>query len=99
MRNGSCNTSKCRGKLQKIFLKILKFQQYNNVQVSTRNRWATAGCRPATGRYLDRANLPLFFLKFSFSCPPLFVQVVNSCWLATTHARPGQTLPKNFKHS
>jgi hypothetical protein len=40
---------KSRGKLQKAFKKIKKFQQYNIVQVSTRGRWATAGRRPATG--------------------------------------------------
>jgi hypothetical protein len=39
-----------------------------------------------------------FFFEFFFFYPPLFVQVVNSCWLAPTHARPNQTLPKNFKH-
>jgi hypothetical protein len=30
-----------------------------------------------------------FFFDFFFPCPPLFVQVVNSCWLAPAHARPG----------
>jgi hypothetical protein len=30
-----------------------------------------------------------FFLEFLFFfCPPLFAQVVNSCWLAPAHARP-----------
>jgi hypothetical protein len=37
-------------------------------------------------------------LNFFFSYPSFFAQVVNSCWLVPTHARLGQTLPKNFKH-
>jgi hypothetical protein len=41
---------------------------------------------------------PFLIFNFFFSCPPLFVQLVNFCWLASAHARPGQTLPKNFKH-
>jgi hypothetical protein len=38
------------------------------------------------------------FLNFFLSCPPLFAQVVNSCWLVPAHARPAQSSPKNFKH-
>jgi hypothetical protein len=68
-----------------------KIQQYNTVQGSIQGRRATAG------RHLDSVILPIFF-GFFFTCPPLFVEVVNSCWLAPAHARPGQTLPKKFKH-
>jgi hypothetical protein len=39
------------------------------------------------------------FLKIPYSCcPPSWADVVNSCWLATAHARPAHTSPKNFKH-
>jgi hypothetical protein len=98
MENARFYTSKCRGKLQKMFKIKIKIQEYNIVQVSTRGRWVTAGCRPALGWHMDKASLSKFFLSFFSSCPPLFVQVVNSSWLAPAHARPGQTLPKNFKH-
>jgi hypothetical protein len=37
--------------------------------------------------------VPIFFEIFFSSCPPLFVQLVNSCWLAPAHARPAQTSP------
>jgi hypothetical protein len=50
--------------------------------------------RVDTSAYRD---VPIFLIFFS-SCPPLFAQVVNSCWLAPAHARPTQTSPRNFKH-
>jgi hypothetical protein len=58
MRNGRFNTSKYKGKLQKIGEETLKG----------------------------------LFSRF------LIPGVVNSCWLATTHACPAHTSPKNFKH-
>jgi hypothetical protein len=88
MENTRLYTSKCRGKLQKAFKKIKKIQQYNIVQVSTRGQRATAGCRPAAGWRPAVACWPLvdtwivlfchFFFEIFLSCPPLFVEVVNS---------------------
>jgi hypothetical protein len=43
-------------------------------------------------------SLNLCNFIFYSSCPPFFAHVVNSWWLAPAHARPTQTLPKNFKH-
>jgi hypothetical protein len=55
-------------------------------------------CRPAAGGRPLAAGRPRvnawtwctcpFFFEFFFSCPPLFEQVVNSCWLVSAHARP-----------
>jgi hypothetical protein len=59
---------------------------------------ATSGHPSAAGWYLDSIILPISFLIFFLSCLLLFVEVVNSCWLAPAHARLGQILPKIFKH-
>jgi hypothetical protein len=41
---------------------------------------------------------PFFYIIYNFSCPLLFAQVVNSCWLVPAHARPAHSSAKNFKH-
>jgi hypothetical protein len=46
-----------------------------------------------------RGNSQRAFLKPPYSCcPPFGANVVNSCWLATTHACPAQTSIQMFKH-
>jgi hypothetical protein len=58
-------------------------------------RRSAAQGRPATnGRLLAMGQcLDLWGSSHFSSCPPLFVQVVNSCWLATAHAHPAHTSP------
>jgi hypothetical protein len=117
MKNGTINTSKCRGKLQKMeelythspkspgpFPQTSKKINFKNKKISKKKGLpGLSRCRPAADKQPLVAAQPWaearqpFFLNLFFFCPPLFVQVVNSCWLAPSHACPGQTLPKNFK--
>jgi hypothetical protein len=109
MENEPFNTSKCRGKLQKMevlyihsskspgpFPRLLKKKNSKNG-----NSLIGPGGDPrspaARGPMPGLVGLSPFLLIF-FSCPPLFAQVVNSCWLAPTHARLVQTSSRNFKH-
>jgi hypothetical protein len=93
--------------------KFKKMDQADPVQVSIRSRWATRGRWPLVvgpglagdqrspaGRGLTPGQgrpAPLFLFLF-LCCPPLFAQVVNSCWLVLAHARLAHSSPKNFKH-
>jgi hypothetical protein len=78
-----------------LFFKIKKFQFFFNYPTGVGvDPQPTGDQRSPAGRGLIPAPFRLFpfFLNFFFSCPPLFVQVVNSCWLAPAHARPNFSL-------
>jgi hypothetical protein len=56
---------------------------------------------PRVGTRFKRLERKLLkaFLKIPYSCcPPFWVDVINSCWLAPVYARPAPTSPKKFKH-
>jgi hypothetical protein len=118
MRNGRFDTSKSRGKLEKMGVmcihspkspgpfrklpirnlkKIKKFQKKGTRPTLSRCR-PRARRRPTVARRPGQGWPAPFFLNFFLSYPPLFAQVVNSCWLVPAHARPTQSSPKNFKH-
>jgi hypothetical protein len=100
MRNGAFNTSKCKGKLQKMGVlythslkspgPFSKLPQKKNEKKGTEptgpgvDLQSPAGCGSIPGP----ASSVSFFFKFFSSCPPFFVHVVNSGWLAPAHARP-----------
>jgi hypothetical protein len=97
------DTSKCRGKLEKMgvlcthsskspgpFPKLLIIKIEKNKEFSIKRvgqPCPSVDRLPAAGRCLDRVGLPIFFGNSFFSCPPLFAQVVNSCWLVPAQAR------------
>jgi hypothetical protein len=70
-------------------------QNLSKHQPASGGRPLVAG-RPRVDAWTGSACL--FKKNFLYLLPPFFAQLVNSCWLAPAHARPGQTLPKNFKH-
>jgi hypothetical protein len=102
MRNGRFNTSKYRGKLQKMGVMYThssirlgpfpKLQKNNLRKLKKLEKMellsdrATAGC----------PNLTLCKEKNSSSCPLFFAHVVNSSSLAPTYAHLAQTSPENF---
>jgi hypothetical protein len=104
MENGRFDTSKYRGKLEKMGvlcthspkspgpfpkLPIKKLKKINNFQKKG-TRLTLSRCRPvaATGSTPGQGWLAPFLWKVLFSCPPLIAQVVNSCWLVSAHGRP-----------
>jgi hypothetical protein len=101
MRNENFHLPKHRGMLQKMgvlythspkrpgpFSKLSKKNSKEKKKGTGFDRGTTSGRPPAAGQSCPCQTLCLFIFIFIFLCPLLFVQVVNSCWLATTHARP-----------
>jgi hypothetical protein len=81
------------GQPSKKVLKKLKIA-YSTTRLKCQS---VAGGRPRAATWEGPAA-QLFWGFFFLPCPPLYPQVVNSCWLSPAHGCPPQPLPKNFKH-
>jgi hypothetical protein len=108
MRNGRFDTSKCRGKLEKMGVLCthspkspspfpkLPFKNLKKIKKFQKN--GTRGRQATAGRHLDRVGLPLFFEFFFCVALHFFAASSQLLLVGSSTCGPTHSSPKNFKH-